>query len=176
MAGTGETSIRSYNYFADSTVVGTTFSQNQLDFVDEDLNINFVSQTVWISNDSTTDTLDFRFTEPKTRLNHGVVTGSSTAFRLREEVEGATSGATADVAFIGDGYILVINEAGGPFQNGEVIDGAISGASATLSTAPIAPIPHGSLGTNEAIMMDFKRARRVYLQGTAAEPYRVMAW
>lgn len=60
---------------------------------------------------------------------------ASGTFEYGEEVEGATSGATARIAFVEDDK-LFLYEVSGTFQNAEVIDGATSGASATTDTAP----------------------------------------
>jgi hypothetical protein len=69
---------------------------------------------------------------PWPKLTHGSVTNGP--FVAGEVIDGATSGATGTVKYVGAGYLL-IEPVAGTFQNGEVVDGATSAASATLSSA-----------------------------------------
>lgn len=50
--GTKETSIRSYNFFLDTTVQAAgTYAANEHVFIDTETGINFVSHTIQIAND-----------------------------------------------------------------------------------------------------------------------------
>ena len=60
MAGTRETSIRSYNFFIESTVVAGGYNSNGVEFVDVDDGTPFLSHTLIFANDGATD-LAFRF-------------------------------------------------------------------------------------------------------------------
>ena len=60
MAGTRETSIRSYNFFAAGTLVAGGYAANEHIFIDADDATNFTSKTVIIFNDSAA-TIDIRF-------------------------------------------------------------------------------------------------------------------
>jgi len=105
MAGTRESSIRSYNFFVDSTIQGGgTYAENKHEFVDVDDDTPFLSHSITIVNDSVND-ISFRF--------------------------------TADPG-------------GGP--------------------------AHGLVTQNETLQLDFKRARRIYLSGTAGSEFRLWAW
>jgi len=56
MAGTGETSIRSYNYFVDSTIQGAgTYTDNVLVFEDLDTTNPFTSHSIMLANDAGSD-------------------------------------------------------------------------------------------------------------------------
>lgn len=58
MAGTGETSIRSYNFFQDDVIAGTglyTDAGNILTFVDQDTVKPFTSHSVMLANDAASD-------------------------------------------------------------------------------------------------------------------------
>jgi len=104
MAGTGKSSIRSYNFFVNSTVQSGGFPANQHEFVDVDDGTPFLSHSVVIANDSAND-IDFRFSpDPGTGASHGQV------------------------------------------SNGETLQ------------------------------LDFKRARRIFLSGTAGSAFRLWAW
>ncbi len=62
MAGTGETSIKSYNFFLDTTVQAAgTYAANEHDFVDDPSGVIFTSHTIQILNDSLTDDMFFSF-------------------------------------------------------------------------------------------------------------------
>jgi len=37
-------------------------------------------------------------------------------------------------------------------------------------------VSHGLVATNEQLQLDFKRSRRIYLSGTAANAFRLWAW
>ena len=55
MSGTGDTSVRSYNFFQASTIGGAglyTDAANSLPFVDDDSGIVFTSHTIQIVNDA----------------------------------------------------------------------------------------------------------------------------
>lgn len=54
MAGTGETSIRSYNFFLDTTIqgAGTYVLNGPHEFIDTASGINFTSHTIQLLNDS----------------------------------------------------------------------------------------------------------------------------
>jgi hypothetical protein len=60
MAGTGNTSIRSYNFFVGATVVTGGYAANEHIFIDADDGTNFTSKTVIFFNDSG-NTIDIRF-------------------------------------------------------------------------------------------------------------------
>ena len=80
MAGTNETSIRSYNFFLDTTIAGAgTYAENEHDFVDLDTGItHFLSHTLIFSNDGGTD-LFFRFQDPSIGgADHGRVGAGET--------------------------------------------------------------------------------------------------
>ena len=106
MAGTKETSIRSYNFYVDTTLAGTgLYAENVLELVDVDDQTPFLAHTILFSNDGATDML-FRFSADPT--------GSAAA--------------------------------------------------------------HGRVRAGETLQMDFKRVRRVYLQGAAGLAFRFWAW
>lgn len=65
------------------------------------------------------------------KLGHGSVTGGP--FVVGETVSGGTSSATGDIAWVGSGYVELINVAG-TFVSGETITGSTSAATAALST------------------------------------------
>lgn len=79
MAGTKETSIRSYNFFADGTIAGTgAYAENVLVFVDVDDQTPFRSHTLIFSNDGGTD-MTFRFTpDPGGGAPHGRIAAGET--------------------------------------------------------------------------------------------------
>ena len=55
MSGTGDTSVRSYNFFKSSTIAGAgayTDAGNILPFVDDDSGIIFTSHTIQLINDA----------------------------------------------------------------------------------------------------------------------------
>jgi hypothetical protein len=67
-------------------------------------------------------------------LAYGSLSG---VFQYGEQIKGGTSGTTAIVVQgLGTTPLVVDQEQGGPFVNGEVITGQQSGASATLSAGP----------------------------------------
>jgi hypothetical protein len=74
MAGTGNTSVRSYSFFVETTVQGAgTYAENVLEFVDDVDGTPFLSQSILIENDGAT-ALSFRVTaDPGTAVAHGVV-------------------------------------------------------------------------------------------------------
>jgi len=104
MAGTKNTSIRSYNFFSNLTLASGGYNANEYEFIDLDDGTPFLSQSILIINDGGSD-LNFRFT---------------------------------------------------PDPGG--------GAS------------HGLVKTTESLQLDFKRATRIYLSGTAALAVRLWAW
>lgn len=80
MAGTKETSIRSYNFYVDTTIGGATgaYAENVLEFVDIDEGVPFISHTLIFSNDGATDLL-FRFAaDPGGGGPHGRVRAGET--------------------------------------------------------------------------------------------------
>ena len=79
MAGTGNTSIRSYNFFFDGTIAGGgAYAENVLEFIDIDDQTPFVSHTIIFSNDGATDLL-FRFTaDPGGAAEHGRIQAGET--------------------------------------------------------------------------------------------------
>ena len=76
MAGTGSTSIRSYNFFQSSTIGGTglyTDAVNALPFVDDDSGVIFTSHTIQLINDSA-NSIFFRVApDPGAGPDHGEV-------------------------------------------------------------------------------------------------------
>jgi hypothetical protein len=78
MAGTGDTSIRSYNYFADSTLAGGgTYAENEHQFLNQDDGKPFRSHSFQLVNDGATD-LFFRIAAPGAGPAHGrLKTGES---------------------------------------------------------------------------------------------------
>lgn len=53
MAGTGKTSVRSYNFFLDTTIQAPgTYAANEHEFLDTASSMNFVSQALLFANDS----------------------------------------------------------------------------------------------------------------------------
>lgn len=97
MAGTGQTSVRSYNFFSDTTIQGGgTYAENVLEFVDVDDQTPFRSHTVVFSNDGATD-LSFRFTaDPGGGAAHGRVrAGETLQMDFRREQRVYLSGAAA---------------------------------------------------------------------------------
>lgn len=106
MAGPGNTSIRSYNFFVDSTLQGGgAYGENLHEFIDVDDLTPFLSHSILIVNDGAA-AIDFRFSAP---------TGA-------------------------------------------------------------APASHGQVAASEQLQLDFKRARRIYLSGTAGTAFRIWAW
>jgi len=79
MAGTGNTSIRSYNFFVDTTIAGGgTYAENQHEFIDVDDGTPFLSHSLTFSNDGAT-ALSFRFTaDPGSGAAHGRVDAGET--------------------------------------------------------------------------------------------------
>lgn len=51
MAGTGNTSIKSYDFYHEGTIVGNTFAQNVLTFIDTTSVVNFLSTGIIVVND-----------------------------------------------------------------------------------------------------------------------------
>lgn len=65
MAGTGDSSIRSYNFYADTVIGGTglyTDAANILPFIDTDSGVKFMSHSIQLVNDSASD-IFFRVAE-----------------------------------------------------------------------------------------------------------------
>jgi hypothetical protein len=64
MAGTKETSIRSYNFYTSGALAGAgatgTYAENQIEFVDVDDQTPFLSHSILIVNDGAA-AIDFRF-------------------------------------------------------------------------------------------------------------------
>lgn len=80
MAGTKETSIRSYNFFLDTTVQAAGgYVDNEYQFIDaDDGTTNFVSHSMVFSNDGASD-LFFRFEDPAlSGADHGRVGAGET--------------------------------------------------------------------------------------------------
>ena len=76
MAGTGNTSIRSYNFFFSGVIVVGGFAANEHIFIDADDGTPFTSKTVQILNDAGT-ALSFRFSpDPGTGTPHGILVGN----------------------------------------------------------------------------------------------------
>jgi hypothetical protein len=88
VAGTRETSIRSYNFYADGTIGGASgvYAENILEFIDVDDQTPFRSHTVLFSNDGATD-LEFRFTaaEPGASPHGRVRAGETLQMDFRRE-------------------------------------------------------------------------------------------
>lgn len=77
MAGTGNSSIRSYNYYASGSLTGAgatgTYGENQFDFVDVDDQTPFLSHSIIISNEGG-GIISYRFTpDPGGGAAHGTV-------------------------------------------------------------------------------------------------------
>lgn len=73
MAGPGNTSIRSYNFFVDSTITAGGYAANQHNFVDVDDQTPFLSHSILIVNDGAA-ALTFRFSpDPGGGAPHGQV-------------------------------------------------------------------------------------------------------
>ena len=73
MAGTGNSSVRSYTFFDATALVAGGFNANPREFVDADDGTQFLSNVIMIANDGATD-LEYRFSEdPGTGAPHGVV-------------------------------------------------------------------------------------------------------
>lgn len=100
MAGTKETSIRSYNFFTDSTLAGGgAYAENQFDFVDVDDGTLFLSHSMIFSNDGATD-LEFRFTaDPGGGSAHGRVRAGETLQMDFRRVRRIYFAGTAGLAF-----------------------------------------------------------------------------
>ncbi len=177
MSGTGPTSVRSYNFFVESTLAGGgTYTENEHPFVDDDSGLPFVSKVVQISNDGGTD-LDFRFEAPYDILTHDEVgPGPNRAFLVGEPAVGLTSGATGTITRVDDGFIHVTGTTSGPFLNGEVVRGSKSRAEATLNAAPGVSPPHGTVLSGTTVTQDFRREKQVFLEGAAALAFRVTAY
>jgi len=64
MPGTGNTSIRSWNFFADATIAGAgAYTDTPLLFIDDDSGIQFTSHTIQLVNDGGSD-IFFRVVDP----------------------------------------------------------------------------------------------------------------
>lgn len=179
MSGTGDTSVRSYNFFVESTLAGGgTFLENEFPFVDDDAGLPFVSKVVQISNDGGTP-MDFRFEPPYDILAHTTPVGglgAGRAFLVGEPVVGLTSGATGTISRVSDGLIHVTGTTGGPFVISEVIRGSKSRAEATTTAGPAVSPPHGTVLAGTTVTQDFRRERKVFLEGAAALAFRVTAY
>ena len=79
MAGTGATSIRSYNYYFDGVILGTgIYAENLHDFIDVDDGTHFRSHSIVFSNDGAAD-FTFRYTpDPGGGAPHGRVRAGET--------------------------------------------------------------------------------------------------
>ena len=79
MAGTGNTSVRSYNFFVGGTIDATgAYNNNRFEFIDVDDQTPFLSHTMIFSNDGAT-TLSFRFTpDDGSGTAHGFVQAGET--------------------------------------------------------------------------------------------------
>lgn len=76
MAGTGSSSVRSYNFFFDGVIVVGGFAANEHVFIDADDGTPFLSKTVQIINGAATD-LTFRWSpDPGAGAPHGRVAGN----------------------------------------------------------------------------------------------------
>jgi len=95
MAGTGNTSIRSYNFFADATIANGGFAANEFIFIDADDGTPFTSKTVLIINDALSD-MTFRWSpDPGTGAPHGrVAAGEPLSFDFRREKRVYLTGTT----------------------------------------------------------------------------------
>lgn len=73
MAGTGNTSVRSYNFYAEGTIQAGGYAANEHVFNDIDSGVNFTSKVVQIINDGAA-AIDFRWSpDPGTGAKHGSV-------------------------------------------------------------------------------------------------------
>jgi len=61
MAGTRNTSVRSYDLYVESTVVDNTFASTQIDFIDMTDSTPFLSQGIIIANDDLANYIEFSF-------------------------------------------------------------------------------------------------------------------
>jgi hypothetical protein len=79
MAGTSGTSVRSYNFFVDSTIQGGgTYAENAHEFIDVDDQTPFLSHSILIVNDGGSD-ITFRFSaDPGGGAAHGLVEANET--------------------------------------------------------------------------------------------------
>jgi len=99
MAGTGNTSIRSYNFFSNDPLVAGGYNANKRVFLDQDANVVFTSKVVMISNDGGT-TLQYRFAPDRSGAGtdpaHGEVQANETiTLEHKREKEIYLSGAGA---------------------------------------------------------------------------------
>ena len=108
MAGPGNTSTRSYNFFVDGTIVAGGYAANEHVFIDLDDQTEFVSKVVQIINDSGAD-ITFRWTP--------------------DPIAGAGAG-----------------------------------------------VAHGRVAAGEPLTQDFRRQRRIYLDGAPGSTFRLFAW
>jgi len=104
MAGPGNTSIRSYNFFVDGTIAAGGYAANEHVFIDLDDQTEFVSKVVQIINDG----------------------GANITFRWTPD--------------------------------------------------PGAGAAHGRVAAAEPLTQDFRRQRRIYLDGTPGTAFRLFAW
>lgn len=78
MAGTQNSSIRSYNFFVDSALVAGGYPTNQHEFIDVDDQTPFLSHSVLIVNDGGA-AINFRFSaDPGGGAAHGTVEPTET--------------------------------------------------------------------------------------------------
>ncbi len=177
MAGTGDTSIKSYRFFLDITLAAGGYTSNAYEFVDDDSGDPFTSHTIQVSNDGGSDLL-FRFEQPYIILNYtNLLLGpKGGSFEVGSTVEGGTSGARGVVTLVEDTYIHVDDVTGGPFVAGETITDLKTRATATVNGAPGAAVAHGRVAAGETLTQDFRRERRVYFSGAAALAIRFWAF
>jgi len=99
MAGTGTTSIRSYNFFIEPVVANVTFATSpDVTFVDTLSGTNFISQSIMFSNDGAAD---IQFSFDGTNL-HGRVKGGEALqqdFRRAKRIYLKTTGAPVAIRF-----------------------------------------------------------------------------
>jgi len=176
MAGTGETSIKSYRFFLDQGLAGGgTYLENVFEFLDDDDGRLFTSHTLQWANDGGSDLL-FRFSEPYVVLPiSAVVFGPKGFFQVGEPVLGGTSGAEGTILRLEPTFMHVLVTAAGPFVAAETITGLKSRATATVAAPTPAPA-HGRIAGGEVLTQDFRREQRVYLQGAGGLAFRFWAY
>lgn len=178
MAGTGDTSIKSYRFFLDITLAGGgTYAENAHQFIDDDSGDPFRSYTVQFANDGGSDLL-FRFAEPYVVLNFtGLTPGSKhQTFEVGEPVVGGTSGAEGTITRVEDTFIHVDSITGGPFVAGEEITGLKTRTTATVNGAPGSAAAHGRIASGEVLTQDFRRETEVFFQGAGGLAVRFWAY
>ena len=169
MQGTNETDkTRIKEKKAKATISLEEFSAENVDIAFLGDGVNESSQAAGTLDAVETTTVSDKYVELdkygvySTKISHGAASGGP--FTAGETITGGTSSATAKIAWVGSGFVEVINVTG-TFQAGETITGGTSSASATASSIEIrqdvvvtdddeTPTKRYTLGTDYSLQPD----------------------